>query len=624
MNRQTKVSDETGGEEKQSTPGPTDNLTERYKTILESSYDAIMYTDNRGRIAFCNPEVQALTGITPDELLGTPIWNLHKLMSPATAKPKYYDATMKERLQNFLETGAVSWEREAHEMHYQHPDGRSLILVWHIFAVRTSEGYSIASVIRDITGRKAVEEALRASEEKYRSVVEQANEGILIIDENQRIVEINSSLEALAGIARAELLDHPIADIGRLLAAQVPETEPERAEAVLRTLGELTEEIRLNPGALVEGRIMHPDGAERHLFLQIFPIQVASRQMTGCIIRDITRQRTDEKSLKRYTFQLETLRQIGLELSGELSTDSLAWMIAPRAIELLDGSAMALYLHDQADDVLELAICLGESQPPIEQAVRRGQGLAGYVWERGEPLLLSDYHTGRTGELLAARSVWGRVAGAPIVYGGEFLGVLFVFSDQTFTPNDLNLLGLFASHAGAAIRNARMHSQLRELAIRDPMTGIFNRRHFFELADAIFDHSRRYNRPLAALVFDADHYKDVNDTYGHLVGDEVLKQITARCSALIRQADIFGRYGGEEFVIVMPETGLTGALKMAERLRAAVADPPYETEKGAVLATISLGVARSRRSTPTLLELLGEADAALYRAKDAGRNRVQD
>jgi diguanylate cyclase (GGDEF)-like protein len=216
------------------------------------------------------------------------------------------------------------------------------------------------------------------------------------------------------------------------------------------------------------------------------------------------------------------------------------------------------------------------------------------------------------------------VAGAPIVYGGEFLGVLFVFSDKAFAPNDLKLLGLFASHAGAAIRNARMHSQLRELAIRDPMTGIFNRRRFFELADAVFDQSRRYNRPLSAVVFDADHYKDVNDTYGHLVGDEVLKQLTARCSALIRQADIFGRYGGEEFVIVMPETGLTGALKMAERLRAAVGDSPYETEKGPVPVTISLGVARSKRSTLTLLELLSEADDALYRAKNAGRNQVQD
>jgi diguanylate cyclase (GGDEF)-like protein len=181
---------------------------------------------------------------------------------------------------------------------------------------------------------------------------------------------------------------------------------------------------------------------------------------------------------------------------------------------------------------------------------------------------------------------------------------------------------LFASHAGAAIRNARLHSQLHELAIRDPMTGIFNRRYFFELAESVFDQARRYNRSISAIIFDADHYKSVNDTFGHLVGDEVLKQIATRCSAVIRQADIFGRYGGEEFVIVLPETGLTGAVKLAERLRQAICESPFETEKGPVPVTISLGVARSKRSTTTLLQLLGDADEAVYLAKSTGRNRV--
>jgi diguanylate cyclase (GGDEF)-like protein/PAS domain S-box-containing protein len=601
-----------------------DTLNERYRTILENSYDAIIYTDGKGRIAFCNRPLEALTGIPAAEFLGQPLWDVYSRMSPDQQGSAAELAELKRRLKEFLKSGAADWERQALEMQYGHPDGRLLTFEWHIFAVRTAEGSSIASVMRDITGRKMAEDALRESEEKFRSVVEQANEGIIILDEQGRIVEWNSSLEVLSGIPREEMLNLPVGEIAGRLADQVPQGEAERSSVVRETILDLAEEASLNPTAIVEGQIVHPDGEERHLLLQVFPIRVAARRMTGCIVRDITQQKRTERNLKRYAFQLETLRQIGLELSGELSIESLAWMIAPRAIELLGGSAMALYLHSPGDDVLELAICLGDSQPPIEQAVRRGQGLAGSVWDRGEPILLEDYHTGHTGELQLGKSVWGKVAGSPIVYAGEFMGVLFVFSKRPFVPGDLKLLGLFASHAGAAIRNARMHSQLRELAIRDPMTGIFNRRHFFELADFAFEQSRRYNRPFAAIVFDADRYKEVNDTYGHLVGDEVLKQITARCSGVIRQADIFGRYGGEEFVIVMPETGLSGALKMAERLRAAVAESPYLTEKGEVPATISLGVARARRSTSTLLELLGDADAALYRAKDAGRNCVHD
>jgi diguanylate cyclase (GGDEF)-like protein len=237
-------------------------------------------------------------------------------------------------------------------------------------------------------------------------------------------------------------------------------------------------------------------------------------------------------------------------------------------------------------------------------------------------MLIEDFHTGATGKL--KRSMWGKVAGAPIVYGGEFLGVIFVFSDTRFDSTDLKLLGLFASHAGAAIRNARLHAELHELAIRDSLTGIFNRRHFFELSEKAFKHARRYNRPLSALIFDLDHYKDVNDHYGHLIGDQVLHDMAQRCLAVVRQHDIFGRYGGEEFAVLLPETDLQGALALGERLRDVIGSTPFETEDGDVVVTISVGVARMKRSTASLMQLLSEADKAQYRAKDKGRNTVSD
>jgi diguanylate cyclase (GGDEF)-like protein len=283
---------------------------------------------------------------------------------------------------------------------------------------------------------------------------------------------------------------------------------------------------------------------------------------------------------------------------------------------------MALYVHDPKLDLLDLAICLGDTQPPIEQTAKRGQGLAGFLWERGEPMLIEDYHTGATGKL--TRSMWGKVAGAPIVYGGEFLGVIFVFSDKPFDVTDLKLLGLFASHAGAAIRNARLHMELHELAIRDSLTGIFNRRHFFDVSEKAFRHARRYKRPLSALIFDLDHYKDVNDQFGHLIGDQVLHDMAQRCLAVVRQHDIFGRYGGEEFAVLLPETDMQGALALGERLREVIANGPFKTENGDVIVTISVGAARIKRTTTSLMQLLSEADKAQYRAKDKGRNTVSD
>jgi len=210
------------------------------------------------------------------------------------------------------------------------------------------------------------------------------------------------------------------------------------------------------------------------------------------------------------------------------------------------------------------------------------------------------------------------------VYGGEFLGVIFVFSDNPFDTTDLKLLGLFASHAGAAVRNARLHTELHELAIRDSLTGIFNRRHFFDLAEKAFKHARRYKRPLSALIFDLDHYKEVNDHFGHLIGDQVLHDMAQRCLAVLRQHDIFGRYGGEEFSVLLPETDLQGALALAERLREVTANLPFETDNGEVSITISVGAARIKRTTTGLMQLLSEADKAQYRAKDKGRNTVSD
>lgn len=197
-----------------------------------------------------------------------------------------------------------------------------------------------------------------------------------------------------------------------------------------------------------EGPVQHRTGMRKWVHAVTFPIRTEKHLWFGMIARDITPLKHGEQRLERYTHQLETLRQAGLEISSELGLDALIWMIAPRAVELLNGSAMALYLHNPQKDRLELAISLGDNQPKIEKTVQRGEALAGRVWETGKSVLLDDYHTGRTDDL--GKSYWGKVAGAPITWAGEFLGVIFVFSDQSFIEDDLKMLELFSAHAAAA------------------------------------------------------------------------------------------------------------------------------------------------------------------------------
>ncbi len=166
-----------------------------------------------------------------------------------------------------------------------------------------------------------------------------------------------------------------------------------------------------------------------------------------------------------------------------------------------------------------------------------------------------------------------------------------------------------------AIENAR-------LANIDELTGLYNRRHLFELAAREFEATRRYSRNLTVMMMDIDHFKKFNDTYGHSVGDEILKLVAKAIASNVRNCDIVGRYGGEEFNVILPETDIEGATIVAERIRQAVEDRRLGTEKSEELkCTISIGLARYGKEN-NIEELIKKADDMLYLAKEGGRNRV--
>nr|WP_068429595.1 GGDEF domain-containing protein [Magnetospirillum sp. XM-1]CUW37765.1 conserved protein of unknown function \ len=176
---------------------------------------------------------------------------------------------------------------------------------------------------------------------------------------------------------------------------------------------------------------------------------------------------------------------------------------------------------------------------------------------------------------------------------------------------------------GAFCDTSRHAAELEELASRDSLTGVANRRHFEHLAGLELDHARRMGRSFALLALDIDHFKRINDTWGHAAGDEALKAFTNACRVGLREYDILGRVGGEEFAVALPNTGLDGARVIAERLRAAVAELLVHPAKGQFFdLTVSIGVAQLRETDTNVASLLQRADQALYRAKHGGRNRV--
>ena len=172
----------------------------------------------------------------------------------------------------------------------------------------------------------------------------------------------------------------------------------------------------------------------------------------------------------------------------------------------------------------------------------------------------------------------------------------------------------------------RKHAQneLQRLARTDPLTGLFNRRRFFEIAEKEFAESIRYDRPLSVIILDLDLFKEINDTYGHLVGDQALIHIGKLLLKASRTPDTAARYGGEEFVVLLPETEGANAKIFAERLRKLVEDSPIQSGNNTIHFTVSIGVAgkKTTAEVETLDQLISQADQALYKAKGKGRNQV--
>lgn len=164
--------------------------------------------------------------------------------------------------------------------------------------------------------------------------------------------------------------------------------------------------------------------------------------------------------------------------------------------------------------------------------------------------------------------------------------------------------------------------ELRRLATTDPLTGVANRRQFMDCAERELARARRYSRPVALMMIDVDHFKTINDTHGHAIGDEVLKALAAAMLDCVRETDVVGRLGGEEFAVLLPETALAEAIEAADRLRRRLGDAVLTTHAGPIRYTVSAGVSTCRSTDATIEGALSRADHALYAAKRAGRNRV--
>ncbi|MCA1667299.1 MAG: diguanylate cyclase [Thermomicrobia bacterium] len=331
---------------------------------------------------------------------------------------------------------------------------------------------------------------------------------------------------------------------------------------------------------------------------------------------------------ERRAARAETLLDIGVSLGASLDPGAVVEAVLDQIARLVPYEGAALLTLAEGG-ILRLADGRGPFavNADLFAGIEPGAySLTKAMTETGKPFLISDVPTHYNGVTPPAFAWLGSVIVAPLRVEGQLIGAIMVggTTRARYTPDDAAIVAELARHAAVALRNAQLHDAVAHAAQTDALTGLFNRGALLERLERELERSRRYGRSLTVIFFDLDRFKNINDTYGHQFGDRVLRDLARIATQTVRSIDLVGRYGGEEFVAVLPETDGAQALIVAERLRLNVARHRLDLPSGeAVGTTISAGVAVFPADATTMDTLIRIADTALYAAKAGGRNRVQ-
>jgi len=338
-------------------------------------------------------------------------------------------------------------------------------------------------------------------------------------------------------------------------------------------------------------------------------------------------RKKEKEDLDRTLYNLSLLYDIGRAMTHISDLKSLLKYILNQAIAVTHAEKGSIMLHDPDTDRLSIRVLAGLEDKVYQERVNNneitcrsflpGEGVAGRVFQSGEPIFINQ--TGDDASFVESASSYVQsIACIPMHVYNETIGVINVTNKKDaagFVADDLEMLSAVADQAAVSISKA----QLWEMAVNDSLTGLHVRRYFMVRFQEEVSRTERYDKTLSVVMADLDYFKVVNDTFGHTAGDQVLKAVGEYLHGSIRDVDCVGRYGGEEFILLLPETEKAAAKGLAERLRKGIADMKVGNLPN---VTISMGIATFPEDGTTADELLLKADAALYEAKNKGRNRV--
>ena len=463
------------------------------------------------------------------------------------------------------------------------------------------------------------------------AILDASPNGALATDDNGRIVYANPRVEELFGWAPSELRGRPVETL-------IPDRLGER-HASLRTAYNAEPSARPmgQGGVLTAAR---RDGSEFAAEIGLAPLRSRRRRLVVVTIVDKTAQVELEQNLRqaqaalrhrmeeqmRRAREMTHLAELGELLESCETLDEAHSVIARVAEPLFTGDSGALYALAPEGTAVEAVAAWGT--PPPTQTVFAPADC--WALRRGH------LHVVREGEdelrcLHVGESITGGAFCMPLVAQTETVGLLHLQlhrrphgrSEGTVLTDRQVLLDTFGRHVSLALANIRLREKLRDQSARDPLTGLFNRRYLEETLDRELRRANREEYALGLILADLDHFKALNDAFGHMAGDETLRGVARYLESAVRGDDIACRYGGEEFVIVLPRASVEDAHRRADALREGIKNgtpnlsrPLYPT------TTMSIGVAAYPEHGASASELILAADSAMYRAKALGRDRV--
>jgi diguanylate cyclase (GGDEF)-like protein/PAS domain S-box-containing protein len=604
-------------------------------TLLDTVGALVVVLDPHGHIIRFNRACEKVSGYPFEEMEGKLIWD--RLIPPEEV----------DKVQKVFEALLTDFVPGEHENHWVSQDGHRRLIAWSNTSMKDTEGrvtHIIGTGI-DVTARRQAENEVRKAKEYLENILENSADPIGIVDQRGRIIQWNKASEKAFGYFFEEL-------------------QGKSAFELYADNNELQEILtHLRRDRSVSGFEIHmkkKNGSIALFALSINLLYDRDQKVIGsvCVARDlseikkalddlatlnqrmqreITERKQMEGALQAVNHNLQEVvaqveeRNRAMTLANEMADMLQACQVSEEAYEAIGHymprffpeDAGALYMLNEPLNLFEPVTTWGQNPPAVPfftpdecWSVRRGRI---HQVENPQETLGCRHvpHTGPSGYLCI-----------PLIAQGETLGVFHVqFSPQPeaqvarLTVARKQLALTVAEDMALSLANLRLREDLRSQAIRDPLTGLFNRRYMEETMDRELNRAKRQRVSLGMIMMDLDHFKHYNDTFGHSAGDELLSALGTLLKSQIREEDIACRYGGEEFLLILPGASQEVTLDRAEILRQAVKEMHLHYQ-GLKPTTLSLGVAVYPDHGDTGLTIIRAADAALYRAKQAGRDRV--